>query len=101
MGDEQYGHAAAPPHRMEFFLHLLPSQRVERAERLVHQQQARFVAKSTHDREARLHAARDLVGVAGAELPKPTQAYPVFDPPLALAAAGAEDHWAESRVVGN
>ena len=41
--------------------------RVERAERLVHQQDARLLGKRAHDRDALLHAARKLVRIGVGE----------------------------------
>ena len=46
------------PHQQQ--VHLVARERVERAERLVHQQQAWVGCQRTHDRGALLHAAREL-----------------------------------------
>ncbi len=51
------------PDAQEFEVHLLARQRIERAERLVHQDQLRIVHQRTRDGRALLHAARQLVGV--------------------------------------
>ena len=71
VGDEQHGLARAQPERLEVDAHLLARQRVERAERLVHQQQRRIVDQRAHDRVALAHAARQLARVAVGELAEP------------------------------
>ena len=49
------------PDAQQLEVHLLAGQRVERAERLVHQHQLRVVDQRACDRRALLHAARQLV----------------------------------------
>ena len=64
MGDEQHRLARRHPKRLEVEAHLLARQRVECAERLVHQQQWRVVDQRPRDGHALAHAAREFVGVA-------------------------------------
>ena len=52
----------------ELGLHLLARHLVERAERLVHEQQPGLLGERAGDRDALLHAARELVGVAVGEV---------------------------------
>ncbi len=59
------------PQRLEVEAHLLARQRIERAERLVHQQQRRVVDQRARDRDALAHAARQLVRIAIGEIPEP------------------------------
>ena len=68
MRDEQHGLARGEPQRFEVEAHLLARQRVERAERLVHQQQRRVVDQRARDRHALAHAARQLVRIAVGEI---------------------------------
>ena len=68
VGDEQHRLARRQPQLLEVDPQLLAGQRVERAERLVHQQERRVVDQRAHDRGALLHAARELVRVAVLEL---------------------------------
>ena len=51
----------------QLVLQLLARQRVERAERLVHQQEFGVVGQHARDRHALLHAARQLVRIAVGE----------------------------------
>ena len=64
MGDEDHGLARALPDAQQFVLHEAAGLRVERAERLVHQEDARVDREGAGDRGALLHAARELRGVA-------------------------------------
>src|SRR5260370_14271454 len=70
MRDKDDSHLGAPPQRVQLLLHLLARQRVERAERLVHQQDLGVVDERTNYREALLHAAGELIGVTVAEIPE-------------------------------
>ena len=63
MGDEQHREADIVPQRLQFFLHVAPGQRVERGERLVHQQHRRLHGERARDRDALLHAARQHVRI--------------------------------------
>ena len=64
MGDEHHGLAPLEPDALQLDVHRLAGERVERAERLVHQQQRRIVDQRAHQRDALLHAARQLPRVA-------------------------------------
>ena len=64
VGDKNHGLARALPDAQEFALHQAAGLRVERAERLVHQQDPRVDRQGAGDRGALLHAARELRRVA-------------------------------------
>ena len=51
--------------------------RVERAERLVHQQDARLIGERAHDRHALLHAARQLMRIGVGEFLQADQLQPL------------------------
>ena len=68
MGDEQHGETQLIPQRQQFLLHGAPGQRVERGERLVHQQDVRLERHGARDGDAHLHAARQHVRIDVAEL---------------------------------
>ena len=53
------------PQRLEIDAHLLARQRVERAERLIHDQQRRIMDQRAHDRGALAHAARQFAWQVG------------------------------------
>jgi hypothetical protein len=110
VGDEHDGDAAAGPDRQQLALELLSGERIERAERLVHQQDAGIVGEHARNGDALLHAAGELVRVAiGGAL----EAYEFHElvgdrlhlgarqPPLARAEADvlAHRHPGEQRVV--
>ena len=63
MRDEQYRLAALHPDALQLGVHLLPRQGVERAERLVHEQQIRIVDERAAEADALLHPAGQLVRV--------------------------------------
>ena len=65
VGDEQQGHAEALPHRADQVLEVGPGLRVDRRERLVHQQHPRLVGDGAGDRDPLLHAAGELPRVGG------------------------------------
>ena len=58
-------HAGARPDLQQLVLQLLARERVERAERLVHQQDVGLVREHARDRDALLHAARKLATGSG------------------------------------
>ncbi len=62
VGDEDDGLALGLPQRQQLELQPLAGQRVERAERLVHEQDERVGGQRAGDRHALAHAARDAVG---------------------------------------
>ena len=59
------------PDAQQFDVQAVASKRIERAERLVHQQHARVGDQRLTDRDALLHAARQLVRIALRELFEP------------------------------
>ena len=61
VGDEDDGLAELPPEPQNQPLHLLARQRVERPERLVHQDHLGLVGEAARERHPLLHAARELV----------------------------------------
>src|SRR5580704_17886494 len=63
VGDEDDGLAALAPDSQHFQVHLLARQCVQRAERLVHQDQFGVMDEGARDRGALLHAARQLLRV--------------------------------------
>ena len=63
VGDEQHGLALALPDAEQHFLHQRAGLVVERAERLVEQQDRRIVGERARDRGALLHAAGELLGI--------------------------------------
>jgi len=60
MGDEDDGEAELPPQRADELLQADPRERVDRAERFVHQQHSGTAGKRACNRHALLHAAREL-----------------------------------------
>src|SRR5215470_1536406 len=64
VGDENYGLGRAPPDAEQLVLHQAAGLRIERAERLVHQQDRRIERKRACDGGALLHAARELRRIA-------------------------------------
>ena len=63
MGDEQNRHLEFLPEAEQIEIHLIARKRVERAERLVHQQEGRIVQQGAADRDALPHAARQLMRI--------------------------------------
>src|SRR5262245_23926199 len=64
VGDEDDGLLRLLPDAQQLKVHLLARERVERAERLVHQDELGIVNERARDRRALLHAAGELVGVS-------------------------------------
>ena len=64
MGHEHDGGTGLGGDAGELGLQVLAGHLVERTERLVHQQQPRVLGERAGDRDALLHAAGELVGVA-------------------------------------
>ena len=60
VGDEDHGGVAGAHQRQHLVLQALPRHRIERAERLVHQQRLRLLRQAARDLQALLHAARHL-----------------------------------------
>ena len=70
MRHEQHRGAGLAPDAQQQVVHLQPRQFVERAERLVHQQQFRLMDQRAAKRDALLHAARQLMRARIAEIRK-------------------------------
>src|SRR2546425_3726014 len=68
VGDEEDRLAGALPDAGQLLLHGLPRLRVQRAERLVHQQHVRVEREHAGERDALLHPARELAGQKMTEL---------------------------------
>ena len=75
MGDEHHGLALVGPlHELQqLLLQDLAGLRVERGERLVHQQDRRVHGERAHQADALLHAAGELVGIVLLEAGEPDQ----------------------------
>ncbi len=71
VGDEQDGLARGRPDALQLDIELIARDRVERAERLVHQEQCRIVEQRPADRRALAHAARQLPRIAMRERAQP------------------------------
>ena len=63
VGDEQQREVHVAPQLQQLFLHLAAGQRIQRGERLVHQQDLRLHGQRAGDRHAGLHAAGEGVRV--------------------------------------
>ena len=63
MGDEEHRETGVLPELQELLLHLAPGQRVERRERLVHQQDVRLHRHAAGDGHPLLHAAGEHVRI--------------------------------------
>ena len=63
VGDQQNGFPAGHPDALQFAVHALAGESIERAERLIHQQHFRIAREAAHDRRALLHPAAELVRI--------------------------------------
>ena len=70
---EQHGQAVPLPDVGQELLHDAARERVERTERLVHQQQAGSIGERARDRDPLLHAARELARLRVGELVEPDE----------------------------
>src|SRR6266508_3254229 len=86
MGHEDHGLRRALPDAQEFRLHEAPGLSIERAERLIHQQDLRVEGERARNRGALAHAARKLRRIAVLEAGEPDQVDEGLRPPLALLA---------------
>ena len=73
VGHEHDGGAGLGADAEQLGLHALAGHLVERAERLVHEQQPRALGERAGDRDALLHAAGELVGVVLREVGEPDE----------------------------
>ncbi len=71
VGHEEERHAGLVPEGQQLLLHLAPGERVQRREGLVHQEHLRLHGERPGDGDALLHAAGELVRVAGGESREP------------------------------
>ncbi|OFT87956.1 hypothetical protein HMPREF3115_15030 [Burkholderia sp. HMSC10F09] len=69
--DEQQREARVVPQPQQLFLHLAARQRIERGERLVHQQHARLHRERARNGDALLHAARQRMRIRIGERAEP------------------------------
>jgi hypothetical protein len=77
--DEQQGHAEPPPHRPDQVLQVGAGLRVDRGERLVHQQHPGLVRDGPRDRHPLLHPAGQLPRVRGVRVGQPDGAQRLVD----------------------
>ena len=68
VGDEQHGEPGARPERLELVVEQVAGHRVERAERLVHEQDVGLLRERPGERGALAHAAGELVRALVAEV---------------------------------
>ena len=87
VGDEDHGLGRALPDAEQLGLHQAARLGVERAERLVHQQDLRVDGERARDRGALLHAAGELRGIAVLEAGEADEVDEALRAPLALARA--------------
>ena len=73
MRDEEHGLRSLAPNALELQVHLLPRHRVQRAERLVHEQQAWVEQQGPAESHTLLHAARQLSRVVVSEAVEPDE----------------------------
>src|SRR3984893_583809 len=86
VGDEEHRLGLLVPDPLQLEVHLLARHRVQRAERLVHQQEARLEQQGPADRDPLLHAAGQLARVVVRESLEADQADPIPGHPLTLLA---------------
>src|SRR5712664_2363038 len=67
VGNEEHGQATPPPDSLKHLVQQVAGHRVERAERLVHQQHVRFLAERAGQRHPLAHPAGKLVRPLAAE----------------------------------
>ena len=91
VGDEDDGRAELLPDREQLEVQPLARHLVERAERLVHQQERRLERERARDRDALLHAARELPRMVVGEADELDELEHLLDPLLALRAIPAEE----------
>ena len=99
VGDEHDRLLRLLPDAQQLKVHLLARQRIERAERLVHQDQLRIVDQRARDRGALLHAAGELVRVFVLRALQPDQREQVARTLAALRQRQAEDLGRQQHVV--
>ena len=80
VGDEDHRRVGLAGDPDQLVLHPLPGHLVQRAERLVHQQQPRALGQGAGDGDPLLHAAGQLVGIGTGELAQPDHLDQLGDP---------------------
>src|SRR5262249_12219179 len=101
MGDEQHCLALAFPDAEQELLHQRAGLVVERAERLVEEENRWIVGESARDRGALLHAARELLGMVVLETDEPDAVHPFVHDLGSLRRRHAFLAQAEGDVVGD
>src|SRR5581483_3661171 len=86
VGDEQHGLAIAAPEVEQEIAHDLPGLRVERPERLVHQEDAGIADQHLREADALALAAREHMRVAVGESAEPDRTEPILRAPERLGA---------------
>src|SRR5262249_23625113 len=81
------------PDAQQLEVHLLPRERIERTERLVHENELRIVDECARNGSALLHAAGKLVGI------KLLFALEADEGEEVAAAGGAWRHW-QAKILG-
>jgi hypothetical protein len=99
VGDEQHGLAVAGPQLEQQVAHDLPGLRIERAERLVHQQDLRVADQHLGEADALPLSARELMGIAVPEGGKADALEPGLRALQRLRAGGACNLQADGDVV--
>jgi hypothetical protein len=99
VGDEEHHLAGAVPDIEDEFLHLLACQRIERAERLIHQEHGGVGGKRAGDADALLHAAGKLVDHFRAEFIKAHQLELFHGHRLAFGSGHAAHLQAEGDII--
>ena len=99
VGHEHDRLARLAPDVQQLEVHLFPRQRVERAERLVHQDQLGIMDQRAGDRGALLHAAGQLVGIFVGEPVEPHQCEKIARARAAFRHGKAEDLGGQQHVV--
>src|SRR5262249_20220370 len=82
VSNEQHRHAPFVPDLLEVENQLVASERIERAERLVHQQLAGIVDERATQRNALAHTAGEVMGGFFLETAQAYGAHPIPPPPL-------------------
>jgi hypothetical protein len=99
--DEQHGQRLLPPDPFELVVEQVPGHRVERAERLVHQQDVRVLGERPGQRDPLPHAAGELVRPLATEPLEPDDLEQVLGPPPPLALVDALEPQRELDVSGH
>ncbi|MNK86367.1 hypothetical protein D3C87_1062760 [compost metagenome] len=99
MGHQQHGLAVLAPDPQQFLLQEATRQRIERAERLIHQDRARLRGKHARQRHTLFHAARERIGPRVAEFAETHQLEVAVGNGFALLARHALLTQPESDIV--